>query len=57
MHRPLRCGRWNHPSQVSSLQKREECSGEGDSSVLLGQILLCSGIIFTSESRGSGFES
>ena len=57
MYRPQHCGRWNHPTQVSSLQKGEECSGGGDSSALSGQTLLCSGIIFSLESRGPGFES
>ena len=47
----------NHPTQVSSLQKGEECSGRGDSSALSGQNLLCSGIVFASESRGPRFES
>ena len=49
VYRPQHCGRWNHPTQVSSLQKGEECSDRGDSSTLLGQTLLCSGIIFTLE--------
>ena len=26
VYRPQHCGRWNHPTQVSSLQKGEECS-------------------------------
>ena len=37
------------PAQVSWFQKREECSGKGDSSTLLGQTLLCSGIILVLE--------
>ena len=54
VYRPQHCGRWNHPTQVSSLQKGEECSDGGDSSTLLGQILLCSGIIFALESEVPG---
>ena len=49
VYRQQHCGRWNHLTQVSSLQKGEECSDGGDSSALLGQILLCSGIIFALE--------
>ena len=30
-------GRCNHSTQVSSLEKGEECNGRGDSSTLLGQ--------------------
>ena len=54
VYRPQHCGRWNHPTQVSSLQKGEECSDRGDSSVLSGQILLCSGIVFALESEVPG---
>ena len=54
VYRPQHCGRWNHPTQVSSLQKGEECSDGGDSSALLGQTLLCSGIIFALESEVPG---
>ena len=54
LYRPQYCGRWNHPTQVSSLQKGEECSDGGDSSVLLGQTLLCSAIVFTLESEVPG---
>ena len=50
VYRPQHCGRWNHPTQVSSLQKGEECSDGGDSSALSGQTLLCSGIVFALES-------
>ena len=48
-YRPQHCGSWNHPTQVSSLQKGEECSDGGDSSALSGQTLLCSGIAFALE--------
>ena len=41
----------------SPLQKGEECGGRGDPSTLSGLTLLCSGIVFASESRGPGFES
>ena len=54
VYRPQHCGRWNHPTQVSSLQKGEECSDGGDSSALLGQTLLCSGIVFALESEVPG---
>ena len=54
MYRPQHCGRWNHPTQVSSLQKGEECSDGGDSSALSGQTLLCSGIVFALESEVPG---
>ena len=54
VYRPQHCGRWNHPTQVSSLQKGEECSDAGDSSALSGQTLLCSGIIFALESEVLG---
>ena len=50
-------GRWNHPTQVYSLQKREECMAGSDSSILLSQTLLCSGIIFASKSRTPKYES
>ena len=43
------------PTQVSSLQKGEECCG-GYSSTLLGQTLLCSDIILA-EFRGAVFEN
>ena len=50
VYRLQHCGRWNHIIQVSSLQKGGgECSDGGDSSALLGQIFLCSGIVFTLE--------
>ena len=49
VYRPQHCGRWNHPTHVSSLQKGEECSDGGDSSALWGQTLLYSGIVFTLE--------
>ena len=42
---------------TSSLQEGEECSDEGDSFALLGQTLLCSGVVFASESKGPRFES
>ena len=51
VYRLQHCGRWNHPTQVSSLEKGEECSDGGDSSALSGQILLCSGIVFALESE------
>ena len=54
VYRPQHCGRWNHPTQVSSLQKGEECSDGGDSSALWGQTLLCSGIVFALESEVPG---
>ena len=54
VYRPQHCGRWNHPTQVSSLQKGEECSDGGDSSTLSGQTLLCSGIVFALESEVPG---
>ena len=54
VYRPQHCGRWNHPTQVSSLQKGEECSDGGDSSALSGQTLLCSGIVFALESEVPG---
>ena len=54
VYRLQHCGRWNHPTQVSSLQKGEECSDGGDSSALSGQTLLCSGIVFTLESEVPG---
>ena len=54
VYRPQHCGRWNHPTQVSSLQKGEECSDGGDSSALSGQTLLCSGIVFALESEVLG---
>ena len=54
VYRPQHCGRWNHPTQVSSLQKGVECSDGGDSSALSGQTLLCSGIVFALESEVPG---
>ena len=54
VYRPQHCGRWNHPTQVSSLKKGEECSDGGDSSALSGQTLLCSGIVFALESEVPG---
>ena len=59
MYSPQDCGRWNHPTQVSSLEKGVECGDRGDSSALSGQTLLCSGIVFTSESEvpGSNLET
>ena len=53
VYRPQHYSRWNHPTQVSSLQKGEECSDRGDSSALLGQTLLCS-IVFALESEVPG---
>ena len=54
VYRPQHCGRWNHPTQVSSLQKGEECSDRGDSSALSGQTLLWSGTVFALESEVLG---
>ena len=51
------CSKWNHTTQVPSFHKGEECSEGGDSSTLLGQTILCSGIVFALETSGHGFKS
>ena len=51
------CGRWNHPTQVSSPKKGEECSDGGDSSALSGQRPFCVVVSSSLWNRRSGFES